>query len=116
MEPKKLEKYIESKGKVDRIKGFYRHLIIYLFANILLFVFKGYAYDYFGSQGIEDRGFLDWFELNLVLTPLIWGLGLLTHGLIVYRFTSFPLKDIKPKILREWEARQIKKYIEKDTE
>ncbi len=105
------EKFAKAKRRVDRIKDFYGHLSVYVVANVLLFVFKGYAFNYIISQGIEDQGFLDWFMLNIVLTPIIWGLGLIIHGFLAFRPVPFSIKNLKPKFIKDWEERQIQKYL-----
>ena len=116
MEERKKESntYVRARKRVERIKVFYWHLWIYSIANILLFILKGYALGYLSSQGIEDKGFLNWLSLNVILTPILWGVGLLVHGLIVFRFDSFSIRDLKPKFIKNWEERQIKKYMETD--
>ncbi|WP_299536049.1 2TM domain-containing protein [Ulvibacterium sp.] len=105
------ERFTKAKKRVDKIKGFYKHLSIYIVANILLFIFKGYALSYLISQGIKDQGFLDWFTLNIILTPVLWGLGLIIHGFLAFRTVPFSLKNLKPKFIEDWEERQIQKYM-----
>ncbi len=69
---------------------------------------------YLSSHGFEDEGFLNWSGLNIILTPMLWGIGLLIHGLVVFKFDSLAIKGLKPKIIKNWEERQIKKYMETD--
>ena len=114
MEGYSSEKFAKAKKRVDRIKDFYKHLSVYIIANILLFIFKGYALNHLISQGIEDQGFLDWFTLNIILTPILWGLGLAIHGFLAYRPVPFSLRNLKPKFLKDWEERQIQKYMNAD--
>lgn len=111
METQPSEKFIKAQKRVNRIKDFYGHLGIYIVANIVLFVFKGYAFNYMISKGIEDQGFLDWFMVNIILTPVLWGIGLIIHGILVFRPRSFHIKKLKPKFLKDWEERQILKYM-----
>lgn len=114
MESYPSEKFARAKKRVDRIKDFYKHLSVYIVANILLFIFKGYALNYIISQGIHDQGFLDWFTLNIILTPFLWGLGLIIHGVLAFRPVPFSLRNLKPKFLKDWEERQIQKYMNAD--
>lgn len=116
MEERKKESntYVRARKRVERIKAFYWHLWIYSIANALLFILKGYILGYLSSHGFEDEGFLNWFGLNIILTPMLWGIGLLVHGLVVFKFDSFSIRNLKPKFIKNWEERQIKKYIETD--
>lgn len=116
MEAYPSEKFAKAKKRVDRIKDFYGHLSVYIIANVLLFVFKGYAFNYMVLQGIGNQDFLDWFTLNIILTPVLWGLGLIIHGLLAFRSAPFSIKNLKPKFIRDWEERQIQKYMDAEDE
>ena len=87
------EKFRRAKQRVESLRAFYTHLIIYVIVNIGLVV------------------------LNLVTTPqslwfywvtIFWGIGLLIHA-----FTTFGGKVF---LGREWEEQKIKDYMEKDEE
>ncbi|WP_273567327.1 2TM domain-containing protein [Maribacter halichondriae] len=110
---KRLEK---ARKKVENIKNFYRHLTVYLIINIILvfLIYRGLGF--FGEEAIQDSGFNDWFVLNVFGTPILWGIGLVVHALYVFRFQSKPLKGFKPRFIKDWEARQISKYIEENNE
>jgi len=100
--------------RVKNLKGFYRHLRVYIVINILLLLVKFRAYDYFADEGIMDEGFFDWFEWNIIGTPVIWGLGLGIHAIYVFVLKSRPLKEFSPKFYKEWEERQIEKYMNEE--
>ena len=102
-EPKDFENYVRAKKSVDNIKNFYAHLVIYLFMNSLLLAFKGSILNFFRSKGVEDEGFLYWMEWNLIFIPILWGIVLLVTGLYFLK--------LKPRFFRDWEDRQIKKYM-----
>lgn len=106
----------KAQKRVEDIKRFYRHLRIYIVVNLILLFFKFRALDFFQDNGIQDQGFLDWFEWNIVGTPILWGIGLLVHALYVFRFQSKPLRGFKPRFIKDWEERQISKYIEENNE
>lgn len=108
------EKFVKAKKRVDSIKGFYKHLKIYIIANVLLLFVKLYVYDFFVIEGVEDQGFLNWLGWNIVLTPILWGIGVFCHGLYVFKFKSISLKELKPRFFKEWEECQIRKYMEED--
>jgi len=100
--------------RVKVLKGFYRHLRVYIVINILLLLVKFRAYDYFTEEGMMDEGFFDWFEWNIIGTPVIWGLGLGAHAIYVFVLKSRPLKEFSPKFFKKWEERQIEKYMNEE--
>ena len=100
--------------RVDAIKKFYQHLSIYLLINILLLFVKYQVLEYLMAEGIQDPGFLDWFQWNFFATPFLWGIGLLIHGIYVFKFNARPLKELKPKFLKDWEQRQLQKFLDEE--
>ncbi|MBU2060779.1 MAG: 2TM domain-containing protein [Bacteroidetes bacterium] len=87
------DRYYTAKKRVDEIKGFYGNLISYVAVNLGLLV------------------------LNLVTSPqylwffwplLGWGIGVLIHAMVVFRFMPFLGKD--------WEQQKIKEFMEKEKE
>ncbi len=108
--------YKKAKSRVERIKKFYRHLSVYVVINIILFGVKVSLYDQLGGQGVVDQGFHGWFRLNLFITPLLWGLGVVIHGLVAFKYLNFTKKGLTPSFIKKWEERQLQKFIEKDRE
>lgn len=101
-------KYSKAKKRVDDIKGFYYHLTVYILVNIALLVLRSPIIIFFadGSSDQSDMGFLEWVDLNILLTPLVWGIGLLIHYLAVFGVT--------PGFIKKWEKRKIDQYLEED--
>ncbi len=93
-------KYDRAKKKVDEIKGFYSHLLVYLIVNIALILVQLGIFN-----GFSNISYPGW---ALFSTPFFWGIGLMFHGLYVFqhKFTFF----------KNWEERKIKEYMEKDEE
>ncbi len=89
------DKFKRAKKHVDEIKGFYIHLTVYVIVN--LFILSSI---YFNLDG-ESFG-----QIGHFFTPFFWGIGLLFHGAKVFGFN--------PLFSKDWEDRQIKKYIDKD--
>lgn len=82
------ERYEKAKKRVEEIKGFYSHLIVYICVNVVL------------------------VTINLIIIPGIlwfywplmgWGIGLFFHGMGVFVFSKFPS--------RQWEERKIKQIM-----
>jgi hypothetical protein len=85
------QRYQKAKERVQEIKGFYIHFLIYLFVNAGLFLIN-----FFSSPGHW------WFYW-----PLIgWGIGILAHAMGVFGLAGF--------LGKEWEERKIKEIMEKE--
>lgn len=110
------EKLARAKKKVEAIKKFYRHLRVYIVINVLLLFVKYGIFDFLVAKGVQNPGFLDWYQWNILATPVLWGIGLLFHALWVFKFDAKPLKELTPKFYKDWEARQIQKYIDEESE
>lgn len=82
------ERYKRAKARVEELREFYEHLIVYVIVNIMLVV------------------------INLVTSPdtlwfywvtVFWGIGLIWHAISVYG-----------KQDKEWEEKKIKEIMEKE--
>jgi len=108
MENTKYNKYEKAVKHVKKIKGFYKHVLIYFIINIILIGIKRIPILYVVNDNQNaDQVFLDWMDVNIWSTPILWGIALLIHGLYVYRF-KFPF-------FRSWEERKIKELMEKES-
>ena len=84
-------RYEKAKKRVDDIKGFYSHLLVYIFVNLFLILLNL----------ISSRGHY-WFWWPL----MGWGIGLVAHGVSVF--------GIRGMFGPEWEERKIREIMEKD--
>jgi len=84
-------KYQKAKERVEAIKGFYIHLIVYTVVNLIL------------------------FSINMILSPdnlwffwplIGWGIRLAMHALSVYGFGRW--------FSANWEERKIREFMEKE--
>ncbi|MCL6265509.1 2TM domain-containing protein [Flagellimonas myxillae] len=87
------EKYNRAKKKIEEIKGFYIHLLIFVVINTFILV----------NIYLNSDNFWQWPHFVAFFG---WGVGLLIHAGKTFGFILFFGKD--------WEERQIQKYIEKD--
>lgn len=96
MTPEEQIQYDKAIKRVKKIKGFYRHLMVYIVINIMLIIIN--------IQNL-DKG-ESYFQFKNFMTAFFWGIGLVAHGLSVFG----------PQILfsKEWEERKIKEFMEKD--
>jgi len=84
------EKYEKAKKRVEEIKGFYTHAIVYVVINIGLFLLN-----LFTAPGVW------WFYWVL----FGWGIGLFFHAMGIFVFNRFPSK--------KWEEQKIKEVMDK---
>ncbi|HSI68596.1 MAG TPA: 2TM domain-containing protein [Gillisia sp.] len=96
------EKYTEDSAfktaqkRVKDIKGFYIHLLVYLFVNIAIMV-------------VQIKGKNMWEELQDITnysTVFFWGIGLVAHWAGVFGSGLI--------LGRRWEERKIKEIMDKE--
>ncbi|WP_190809148.1 2TM domain-containing protein [Flagellimonas sp. S3867] len=102
---KDLDKYERAKKRVKELKGFYNHLKIFIVINGALYLIKsGWLTPWMPEGFPTESYYFDWINGNVI----IWGLIVIIHGLILQRH--------KLPFLKNWEERQIKKFMEEDQE
>lgn len=85
------ERYEKARKRVEEIKGFYSHLIVYVLVNC----------------GLIALNLLTTPESRWFYWPLIgWGIGLIAHAASVFGFAGL----FGP----EWEQKKIREIMEKD--
>jgi hypothetical protein len=90
-----------AKERIKELKGFYTHLLVYILVNI--FITSIIIFGRMDNGESFSEAFLDFGSF---VTPFFWGIGLLFHALGVFSINPFFSKD--------WEDRQIKKYMQED--
>ena len=101
--------YERAQSRVKRIKGFYNHLFIYVLFLILWFTLAGRFFGFIGTSiGNADDGFFEWANINLWLNPLIWGLIVVIHAIVIFGTTG--------KRIRRWENQKIEEFMNEDVE
>ncbi|AGC78456.1 2TM domain-containing protein [Nonlabens dokdonensis] len=86
------DRYNRAVEKVEEIRAFYNHAIIYVVINILLI-----AVNYYHNE---------WSFIWFIFPLLGWGIGLAAHGFGT--FGGNPLTNEK------WKERKIKEILEKE--
>ena len=88
--------YIKAKNKVDRERGFYNHLIVYILVNTVITILKVWnnldSWESFTNELIS---------INVLSVWVIWGIFLVLH------FLSF-------KFGGAWEERKIEELMNKE--
>jgi len=96
----KNQKLEQAKKRVEEIKGFYSHVLVYVLVNLFLLLIASNIFD--GLVSIHVPGW------SYFTTPFFWGIGLLFHGLYVFQFKS--------GFIKKWEERKIREIMDKDKE
>ena len=100
METKKSLNYLRAKKKVETLKGFYSHLAAYIIINTSIILVLANVF------GKGETDFSDW---GIYFTSFFWGFGLVSHGIYVLFVFYF-----RNNLLKRWEEKKIKKFLEED--
>ena len=103
--PTKQQAYKNAIARVKKEREFYAHLVVYLIMNVVILLFKSKVLIFIG-QAETDPNFEEWWNYNLILTPLLWGIGLLFHGLWAFEKTIL--------FNKKWEKKKLEELIHKD--
>lgn len=92
-----------AEKRVKELKGYYRHIFIFIVVNGFLYLLKtGVLNSLLPETFPKESYYYDWINTNI----LIWAVILVVHTLILQRH--------KLTFFKKWEARQIQKYMEED--
>ncbi len=95
------DNYLKAKKRVDEIKGFYMHLIVYVLVNLFISVTV--------IIGNMDQGesLLDVLSnFGVYAVWVFWGIGIFFHAVGVL--------NKNPIFGKNWEERKLKQFIEED--
>ncbi len=91
------DKLKRAKKRLEELKGFYIHLAVYVAVNAFILI----------NIAVRSMGDSDTFwQFGTFVTPVFWGVGLLFHAMHTFRFN--------PILGKDWEKRQIQKYMDED--
>ncbi len=86
--------------KMETLKAFYHHAIVFLVINIALIL-------YFGN--IFGKGPTEFNDLGTYFVLFFWGIGLFWHLIYVLIYFFF-----KNNWIQKWEEKKIRELIEKE--
>ena len=89
-------RYQEALKKVNKIKGFYTHLIVYVVINAMIVIVNIQELD-------PGESYFQWHNF---FTLGFWGIGLLAHAASVFLPSAL--------LGKEWEEKKIKQLMEQD--
>jgi len=98
---KETEKYLRAQKRVENIKGFYVHLLVYICVNLFISIKKI-------SRNLDNGETFNeaFFDFGTFIVWIIWGIGLALNAYHVF------VKD--GILLSRWEERKIREYMEQD--
>lgn len=100
MEPRRNIAYLKAKKKVEMLKGFYSHLLVYILINLAIILV---------SANVFGNGKIDFSQWEIYVTAFFWGIGLISHGIYVFFVLHF-----KNNFLKRWEEKKIKQFLEEE--
>lgn len=101
METEKSLAYLRAKKKVEILKGFYSHLVVYIIVNTAIILV---------SANVFNNKPIDIWHWSNYITAFFWGFGLVTHAIYV-----FFVMNVSNNFLKRWEEKKIKEILEKDS-
>ena len=97
----KSERYYKAKKRVEEIKGFYWHLVIYIAVNLFISVIRIFNEM---DEGVSFFNALTDFGTYAIW--LFWGIGIFFHALGVF--------NTNPILGKKWEEKKLKEFMERD--
>ena len=105
MKPTNQEIYERAKKRLDAIKGFHTHLKAFIVINIVIMLLRANVLSILEIDTMNLE-FERWLQWNTWGTVILWGIGLLIHGLYVFRFNF--------GFIKRWEQRKIREFLEEE--
>ena len=91
-------KYLNAKKRVKQVKGFYIHALVFVLVNAFIIMMK-----VINGQHVAGEPQI---KISQFLTIIIWGVGLVAHGLTVF-LPNFILG-------KNWEEKKIRELMERN--
>lgn len=92
--------YLQAKRKVEILKSFYQHLVVFILINAGVILWSA---NFFNGKEID---FSRW---EIYFPTIMWGIGLFFHAL----YALFELY-LKNNFLKQWEENKIREFMEND--
>ena len=91
-------KYLQAKKRIKQIKGFYIHALVFVLVNAFIILEKIINGEHVAGE--------PQIKISQFLTIILWGIGLLAHGLSVF-LPNFILG-------KNWEEKKIREIMKKN--
>ena len=90
--------YIRAKKRVEELKGYYKHLAMYLIINTVISAFR--IYD---NMGDGDTFYEALASYNTYLVWFFWGIGMFFHTLNTFGWNTF--------LGSKWQEKKVNEYM-----
>lgn len=98
-----------ARRRVRAIKEFINHVRTFITVFVIMAVIYLFKVEPFILiWEVFEGKTLEWIEINILAGLGIWLLVLIIHGLIAFKYRF--------NILKDWEERQLQKYLDEDKE
>tara|TARA_R110002126_G_scaffold289578_3_gene444802 strand:+ start:2277 stop:2588 length:312 start_codon:yes stop_codon:yes gene_type:complete len=100
MENENQAKLVIIKNKIEEIKKFYKHVVFYIFINVLITFLGAFSFKIFGDFIVSNQ----YDENGFVHYPIwvVWGFFLALHALKTFVFPDVFGNSWKEKKIREF--------------
>ncbi len=101
MEFKNKDKLIRAKKRVDNIKGFYKHLLVYFIVNSMLSTLKVF-HNMKGGETFQEA----FYDFSTFVLWMAWGIGIIFHWV--------GLLDDSSISLSLWKSKKLNQYLDEE--
>lgn len=95
-------RFRKAQKRVEAIKDFYKHLFVYCFLGIGIFIGRDYIIQFFQNKSIDEK-FTKWIDWNFLIVLVFWGIGLLFQASKAFQY--------KLRFIKNWEERQMERFM-----
>lgn len=101
MIPKEDRSYLIAKNRVEKLRKYYVHLIVYLVGNLLI---SGVKVSFALSEGASLYDAI--FNLNTFAVWIIWGIFVVIH--------TFNVLGLPLLLGYDWESKKLERFMEEE--
>ena len=105
MDKEAYAKYHRAEQKVQALKGFFRHILVFVSFTLCFLAGRFYFLPMLGLIPQDDDN-LNWLDWNTYLLPGLWAVVVVIHGLWAYNFRFNSIKN--------WEQRKLIEFLEQE--
>ncbi|NNC69650.1 MAG: 2TM domain-containing protein [Flavobacteriaceae bacterium] len=102
-ERKRSDNYLKAKKRVEDIKGFYIHLVVYVLVNLFISITI-----IVGNLNSGESLSKIFSSFGVYSVWIFWGIGIFFHAIGVL--------NTNPLLGKKWEEKKLKEFIEEDKE
>ena len=101
IEHSNLDRFAKARKRLEELKGFYGHLLVYIVINTFISVGKIIRNMYNGESFSEA-----FWDMGTFIVWMFWGIGVAYHAMQAFQYNPF--------FGRDWEERKIEEFMNED--